>query len=95
MEIKSNGDNPEEFGFNPDYKKIKYFLENKLYITDNIYSNWKDIFKEFYAKKDKMKEDKNINWIYKMNLDAINTRYKRIDKRIIRFLKRKMGRNKV
>lgn len=91
MAIKANGDNPKEYGFSPDYDKIKFILKNKCYFDNIIYPLWKDILNEFNTSKEKFKKDNEINWIFDIDLNSINKKYKRIDKRVIRVLKRKFG----
>lgn len=89
MEIKVNGDNPVDYGFSPDYKKIKHIVEKKMYFDNVEYKYWRKILKEANKNKEKIKNDDDINWIFNIDLDDINKRFMRIDRRIIRVLKRK------
>ena len=86
--IKANGEDPKNYGFSPDYNKIKYILENKCYFNNTIMPLWNDILKQFNKNKDILKEDKEIQWFFNINFEKINKRYLRLDKRIIRTIKR-------
>lgn len=89
--IIAEGGNPTEYGFNPDYQYIKDFLLHKCYFDKVIYPLWNDILQELKENKSNIKNIEKINWIYKeFDMDKINKSYRRLDKRIIRYIKRKV-----
>lgn len=62
LAIYSEGKNPKDYGFNPDYKKIK-----KIFKKNNLWKNYryvpmiKNIDNTF-------RKDKNVNWILKKHI---------------------------
>jgi len=62
MGIYSEGYDPREFGFAPDYEYIKNFFE-KNDLKNGVF--WKPIIKNYIDKGKKFYVDSNVNWIYK------------------------------
>ncbi len=92
MAIKANGENPADYGFSPDYKKIKYILENKCYFNNIILPLWNNILEQFNKNKNRLKDDEDVQWFFNIDFNKINKRYLRFYKRVNRFIKRKIGR---
>lgn len=88
MGIQANDEKPEDYGFSPDYKKIKKIMENDIYFDNIIMPLWENILNKFYSNWDTVKANKDINWILDVDLNKINKHFLRIDKKIIRVLKR-------
>lgn len=88
MAIKANGENPKDYGFNPNYKKIKLIMENKIYFDNSIFPLWKEICDKFQKEKDYIKNDNDVNWFFNFDLNKANKKYKRIDIRAKRVIKR-------
>lgn len=88
MAIKANGSDPKEYGFQPDYQKIKYIMENEIYYSKTVLRFWEDIYNKFYQQKEKFEKDNDINWFLNLNFDEENKRYKSLDRRIKRVIKR-------
>lgn len=88
--IVAEGENPIDYGFNPDYKFIKKFVKKKLYVTSVAYPFWQAILDRFEENKDKLKDNAEIQWIYNINLDKLNKNYRKLYKRVFRFIKNKL-----
>lgn len=88
MAIKANGSNPKEYGFEPDYQRIKYIMENEIYYYKNILKYWEDIYNKFYQQKEMFERDNDVNWFLNINFYEENKKYKRLDRRIKRVVKR-------
>ncbi len=88
--IVAEGDNPVSYGFNPDYKYIKNYVEKKCYFNPIIYPIWQSMLIRFNENKDKLKDNDYIQWIYNIDLDKLNKKYKAFHKRVFRFIKKKI-----
>ena len=76
--IVAEDENPVNYGFNPDYKYIKKYVEKKCYFNPIIYPIWQSMLIRFNENKDKLIDNENIQWIYNIDLDKLNKKYKSI-----------------
>ena len=88
--IVAEDENPVNYGFNPDYKYIKKYVEKKCYFNPIIYPIWQSMLIRFNENKDKLIDNENIQWIYNIDLDKLNKKYKVFHKRVFRFIKKKI-----
>ena len=55
-----------------------------------IYPIWQSMLIRFNENKDKLIDNENIQWIYNIDLDKLNKKYKVFHKRVFRFIKKKI-----